>query len=69
MVYSPCGTYFAAGSHDNAVYIYKVEGNDYNLIYDTKLTHSSGIQAIDWSRDSKFFRAIDMAYEKITYNL
>lgn len=43
MTYSPCGGYFAAGSHDNAVYVWKIQGEEYTLIYNTKLTHSSGI--------------------------
>jgi WD40 repeat protein len=31
--------------------------------------HSSAVTALDWSRDSKYLRAVDQAYAKIFYNV
>ena len=69
LVYSPCGTMLAIGSHDCQVYVYKIEGEEYKLIFDSKYSQSSAITAMDWSRDSKYIRAIDQAYMKVFYNI
>lgn len=31
--------------------------------------HSSAVIGMDWSRDSKYLRAVDQAYAKIFYNV
>lgn len=65
--YSPCGTYMAVGSHDNAVYIYKVN-NDYSL-YAKFNKHNSFVTSVDWSLDSTYIRSVCGAYEKLYYNV
>lgn len=70
MVYSPDEQYLAVGSHDDTIYIYKIsESGEYNMHWTIQFVHSSAITAIDWSKDSKFLRAIDQAYAKIYYDV
>jgi len=70
MVYSPNEEFLAVGSHDDSIYVYKIsEAGEYTLHYAITFVHSSAITAMDWSRDSKYLRAIDQAYAKIFYDI
>jgi len=70
LVYSPNEEYLAIGSHDDSIYIYKIaEGGKYNHHWSIVNIHTSAILAIDWSRDSKFIRAVDQACAKQFYNV
>lgn len=64
MVYSPNHEYLAVGSHDDSIYIYKIDEKGYSLHWAITFVHSSAITAMDWSKDSKYLRAIDQAYAK-----
>jgi len=65
MQYSPNDKYLAAGSHDNSIYVYLVEGQSrYELHWRIKDTFSSAITALDWSLDSQYIRGTDQAYDK-----
>ena len=65
--YSPCGTMLAAGSHDNNIYIYDVEG-DYELKHTLK-AHNSYITSVDWSEDSTIIRSVCGAYELLFFDV
>ena len=67
MAYSPCGEYLAVGSHDNKVYVHKVN-DDYSLLGYGK-AHSSFIVSVDWSADSTFLRTICGAHELIWFTV
>lgn len=68
--YSPDENFLALGSHDDSIYIYKIsESGEYTLHWSITFVHSSAIVGMDWSRDSKFLRAVDQAYAKIFYNV
>ena len=70
MVYSPNEEFLAVGSHDDSIYIYQVnEKGEYSLHYANTSAHSSAITAMDWSKDSKYLRAIDQAYAKLFYDV
>lgn len=69
MVYSPDEQFLAVGSHDDSIYIYKIENGQYELHYAITFVHSSAVVAMDWSKDSKYLRAIDQAYAKIFYDI
>ena len=70
LAYSPNQEYLAIGSHDDSVYIYKInEKGEYALHWSIFFVHSSAVTALDWSRDSKFLRCVDQAYAKIFYNV
>lgn len=62
MSFSPDGTMFCVGSHDNKLYMYNVDGGSF-----TKkgiLTgHSSFIVAFDWCLQSKYIRSNCGAHE------
>jgi len=60
MSVSPCGKYLAVGSHDNKIRIYDTTA--YNCC-GTGAKHSSAIQTMDWSEDSKWLRSTCQAYE------
>lgn len=68
MVYSPDESMLAIGGHDDATYIYKIDGDNYKLIA-TLDASSSAITAIDWTRDSTVIRTVDQAYAKLYYNV
>merc|ERR1711918_84524 len=42
---------------------------EYTLHWSITFVHSSAIVGMDWSRDSKFLRAVDQAYAKLFYNV
>jgi len=68
--YSPDNRFLAAGAHDDTIYIYKIsEDGKYSLHYKIEYMHSSAITALDWSKDSKYLRAIDQAYSKMYYDI
>jgi WD40 repeat protein len=69
LVYSPNEEYLAIGSHDDAIYIYKIADGKYNHHWSIVNIHTSAITAMDWSRDSKYLRAVDQAYAKQFYNV
>lgn len=70
MEYSPDGKFLALGAHDDTIYIYKIsEDGKYSLHYKIEYMHSSAITAIDWSKDSRYLRAIDQAYSKMYYDI
>jgi WD40 repeat protein len=60
MEYSPDNRFLAVGAHDDCIYIYKIstEGK-YSLHYKIEYMHSSAVTALDWSKDSRYLRAID----------
>ena len=60
MDYSPDGKFFAVGSHDDCVYIYAVSAQgQYKLHYHAQYIHSSAVTGLDWTRDSRYLRAVD----------
>jgi len=60
----------AVGSHDNNIYIYKInEKGEYVLHWALKMKFSSAVLAMDWSKDSKYIRAIDQAYTKMYFDM
>lgn len=70
--YSPCGTYLAAASHDNHVYIYTVGASEEEGTYHayTKWNASSSyLTSIDWSADSQFIRINDGNHFKKYFNV
>jgi microtubule-associated protein-like 1/2 len=70
MEYSPDSKFLAVGAHDDTIYIYKIsDDGKYTLHYKIEYMHSSAITALDWSRDSKYLRAIDQAYSKLYYDI
>jgi len=69
MKYSPDNQYLAVGGHDDTIYVYKIDTNgNYSLNWKIEYMHSSAITALDWSRDSRFLKAIDQAYLKLYYD-
>lgn len=70
MAYSPDEKFLAIGSHDDSIYVYKIsDTGEYSLEWSITFVHSSAITALDWSKDSKYIRAIDQAYAKIYYDV
>lgn len=70
MVYSPNEEFLAVGSHDDSIYVYKInDQGEYSLHWAITFVHSSAITGMDWTRDSKHLRAVDQAYAKIFYNV
>lgn len=68
MSYSPDGSHLAIGGHDDAIYVYKVEGDNYTLV-NTFDENSSAITALDWSRDGRYLRCVDQAYAKLYFDM
>jgi len=69
MTYSPNQEFLAVGSHDDSIYVYKIDEKGYSLHWAVTFVHSSAITAMDWSKDSKYLRAIDQAYAKLFYDV
>ena len=69
MSYSPDGKYFAVGGHDDTIYVFTVEEGKYSIYYKIDFIHSSAITGMDWSKDSRYLRAIDQAYAKQFYDM
>jgi len=68
--YSPNQEMLAVGGHDDTIYIYKIsDTGEYTLFWTIAFIHSSAILGMDWSKDSKFLRAVDQAYAKKFYNV
>jgi WD40 repeat protein len=69
MRYSPCETFLAAGSHDCAAYIWRIdEDGSYHL--DSKFDkNSSFITSLDWSADSTCIRTNSGDYAKLIYSV
>jgi len=67
--YSPDQQYLAVGSHDDSLYIYKITDGEYSLHWAVTFVHSSAILGLDWSRDSRYLRAVDQAYAKLFYDV
>jgi len=70
MVYSPNEELLAIGGHDDTIYIYKTnESGEYTLQWEILHCHSSAVLGMDWSRDSRYLRAVDQAYAKMYYDV
>lgn len=67
--YSPCEGYLAVGSHDNNLYVYKVEDDGSYSLYKSFAKHNSFITGFDWSADSTYIRTQCGAYEKLYFNI
>jgi len=67
MEYSPCGTYLAVGSHDNNIYLYKVEDTYAHI--GTGEAHKSFVVSLDWSADSSFIRSVCGAHELLFFTV
>lgn len=71
LAYSPDGNFLAIGGHDDTIYIYKIseDGQTYGHHYTVSFVHSSAILGMDWTRDSRYLRAVDQAYAKQVYDV
>lgn len=70
MKYSPDNKFLAVGAHDDSIYVYAVNfDGQYAIHYSIKFVHSSAILGMDWSKDSKYLRAVDQAYAKQFYDI
>lgn len=70
MCYSPDGKYFAVGGHDDTIYIFEVSAEGvYTMYHKLEYMHSSAITGMDWSKDSRYLKAIDQAYAKQFYDM
>jgi WD40 repeat protein len=58
----------AVGSHDNDIYIYNVDGNNYTL-HGKLQAHKSFITNLDWSRDGKYIQSNCGAYELLFFDV
>ena len=68
MKYSPKEDRLAVGSHDNKIYILKVEGDTYTL--EGKLrAHQSFITNMDWSCDGNYIQSNCGAYEYLFFDV
>lgn len=69
--FSPSDDFFAAGSHDNAIYIYKIiENPSTNFVkYRVLNKHSSYITHIDFSHDSSKLHSNCGAYELLFWDV
>lgn len=67
--YSPCETMLAVGSHDNNVYVYKIDDDGKYTLYTAFKKFSSFVTALDWSQDSSYIRAQDGAYDKLYFKI
>lgn len=59
----------AIGSHDDHVYIYKIDDEGKYSFYCQLKASSSFITTLDWSEDNKFIRTNDGAHELIFYSI
>jgi WD40 repeat protein len=66
--YSPKEDRLAVGSHDNNIYILKVEGDQYTLEGACK-AHQSFITNIDWSCDGNYIHTNCGAYEYLFFDV
>lgn len=70
LMYSPDENYLALGAHDDSIYVYKISPQgEYSLYWSINFVHSSAILGLDWTRDSRYMRAVDQAYAKIFYDV
>lgn len=58
----------AVGSHDNDIYIFKVDGASYSL-YGKLQAHKSFITNMDWSKDGQYIQSNCGAYELLFFNV
>jgi WD40 repeat protein len=58
----------AIGSHDNDIYIFKVNGNSYTL-HGKLEAHKSFITNMDWSKDGKYIQSNCGAYELLFFDV
>lgn len=70
MQYSPCGNYLCIGDHKMTLHVFKV-GKDgkYKAVKTTKTGHSSALNGIDWSLDSKWIRSVDQGCELLFWSV
>jgi len=64
--YSPDGETLAVGSHDNAIYIYHVDGYK---PWKKLNKHTSFITALDWSEDSNYLHSQCGAYDLLYWHV
>jgi len=58
------------GGHDDTIYVYAIsDESEYSLHWTAAYGHSSAIVGLDWSRDSRFIRAVDQAYSKLYHDV
>ena len=69
MRYSPCENFFAAGSHDNNIYVYSVSDAGEYTLYKSFAKHNSFVTAFDWTVDSSYIRSQCGAYEKLYFDI
>jgi WD40 repeat protein len=65
--YSPQEDKLAVGSHDNNIYVYQINGNNYKLI-STCRAHQSFITNLDWSLDGNYIQSNCGAYEYLFFD-
>lgn len=58
----------AVGSHDNNIYIYKINGDSYEK-HGALKAHNSFITNLDWSKDSKSIHSNCGAYEYLFFDV
>lgn len=68
--YSPCENFLAVGSHDDHLYLYSIdaEAHEYKELCKVK-RHSSFINALDWSLDSKHVRTSSGDHEVLYFDV
>lgn len=66
--YSPDQSMLAVGSHDNNIYILKVNGDTYEK-HGTLKAHNSFITNMDWSKDGKSIQSNCGAYEYLFFDV
>jgi WD40 repeat protein len=65
MEYSPDGTKFAVGSHDNNIYVYETSSNE---LLGVCSKHNSFIVSVDWSADGEYIRSVCGAHELLFFS-
>jgi WD40 repeat protein len=58
----------AVGSHDNDIYIYRVNGTNYDF-HGKLRAHKSFITNMDWSRDGRYIQSNCGAYEYLFFDV
>lgn len=66
MLYSPSGLRFAVGSHDNKIYIYQTPKYTLQHVFSG---HTSFVNGMDWSIDSRFLRSTSGDYELLYWDV
>ncbi|GFR46990.1 hypothetical protein Agub_g8644, partial [Astrephomene gubernaculifera] len=64
--YSPCGTFLAAGSHDQSIEVFDVSRGFTRVC--RCVGHSSAVRHLDWAADSGGLQSVDQAYELLYFD-